>query len=398
MCLNFIAVKVTVMDTSSGDTSFFDEELEQRIAIALSELEEKSAQIVTLENEIGDLKASLTPILGVAFMQRIEEDPTWVAVDSEDFDEEYLHHEIAAVANIATLVKRAYTLKEECKELTQRVEQLRESQRFNKYSPVEKEMFRHIENLRKEMASQRTDNIALRDQVLLQQAEIKALREETADIQEQIDNMVKERMGIEADRAVAKRMRTDVVESVVPEALKAKGYEKAAEVEAAEFLFDSLSAPGLTTVTAGEAASVTVANSSDYNYAISSIELHRSHPSQWQVEVLNNIGFGIVLGIIGKKKPTASPSFQDVTCFGWSSSINVYVAGTAQWAVCSWDGWKTGDKGIFTYSPSEATLSLRLLRGGSIRDFYIDKCSLPDGAFIHLFVQYGAAVRFSRVV
>jgi len=245
-------------------------------------------------------------------------------------------------------------LMEECKELTQRLEQLRESQR-------------------QVTASNRTEM----DRIMIIMEE--SLKAEI--------NWAEER--IKAKRKLQREMQSFRT--------KAES-DPEAEVEAAEFLFDSLSAPGLTTVTAGEAASVTVANSSDYNYAISSIELHRSHPSQWQVEVLNNIGFGIVLGIIGKKKPTASPSFQDVTCFGWSSSINVYVAGTAQWAVCSWDGWKTGDKGIFTYSPSEATLSLRLLRGGSIRDFYIDKCSLPDGAFIHLFVQYGAAVRFSRVV
>jgi len=57
-------------------------------------------------------------------------------------------------------VKRAHKLKDECKELTQRLEQLRESQRHNKYSPVE--LFRLIEDLRKELISQREETAAFR--------------------------------------------------------------------------------------------------------------------------------------------------------------------------------------------------------------------------------------------
>mmetsp|Transcript_12680 Transcript_12680/g.17304 ORF Transcript_12680/g.17304 Transcript_12680/m.17304 type:complete len:99 (+) Transcript_12680:420-716(+) len=63
--------------------------------------------------------------------------------------------------NIATLVKRAHKLKDECKELTQRLEQLREIQRHNnKYSPLV--LFRLIEDLRKELISQREETAAFR--------------------------------------------------------------------------------------------------------------------------------------------------------------------------------------------------------------------------------------------
>jgi len=351
-----ISIAAEVTGTSNGD---LDQELEQR------ELDEKSAQLVTLENEIGALKASVTPVLGVTFMRRVEENPVWAAVDSQEFDVQFLNHEVPAVANIATLVKRAHMLKEECKELTQRLEQLRESQRHNKYSPVE--LFRLIEDLRKEVVSQRT--------------EIVTLREETAVIRTQMERMrkeVEERMGSEED---------------------------ASNVTAAAFRFDILSsltatfaAPGLTTVTAGEAASVTVAYSSPYfadNYAISSIPLHRSRPSQWQMEVINP-GW-MVLGVIGNLQPPSS-SWNDVTSFGWCSNGFV-VAGYGQRALDSWDGWKAGDRGVFTYSPSKANLSLRLLRGEGVREFSIHNCSLPDGAFIHLhFYCNGTTVRFSRAV
>mmetsp|Transcript_26724 Transcript_26724/g.38202 ORF Transcript_26724/g.38202 Transcript_26724/m.38202 type:complete len:124 (+) Transcript_26724:174-545(+) len=111
------------------------------------------------------------------------------------------------------------------------------------------------------------------------------------------------------------------VESVGPEAVRANGPENVAM----EFLFDSLSSPEHTTLTAGEAASVTVAYDvddvdSNSNYAISTIELHRSRLSQWQVEILHlpDCLFRIVLGIIGKKEPELSSlSYHDTTSFGW---------------------------------------------------------------------------------
>jgi len=339
----------------------------------------------------------------------------WAAVDSQEFDAQLLHHEVPAVANIATLVKRAHILKEEYKKLTQQLDQLRESQRHNKYSSVE--LFRLIEDLRKEVVSQRIDIVTLREETVTLRNEVISQRaetlEENAAIRIEMEKMrttigenisiekkmktevdrvekmssevdrvaakrmltevdriaeermlteverVEERMVIEVDRVedimrtevdrVEEKMRTEVdrvediiltevdrieekmrtevdrleeimrsevdrveteknssglhedfdsmdwvavekmrteVESVDLEAAKVKGPEKVAEVEAVEFLFDSLSAPGLTTVTAGEAASVTVAYSCPYyadNYAISSIPLCR-------VEVVQNTG------------------------------------------------------------------------------------------------------------
>jgi len=61
-----ISIAAEVMGTSSGDTPFFYQDLEHRIANTLLELEKKSDQLVTLEKEIGTLKASLVPILGLS--------------------------------------------------------------------------------------------------------------------------------------------------------------------------------------------------------------------------------------------------------------------------------------------------------------------------------------------
>jgi len=65
-----ISIEAEVMCTSNRDTSFFHQELKQRIENKLFELEGKSAQVATMENEIVALKASLTPILGVTFMRK----------------------------------------------------------------------------------------------------------------------------------------------------------------------------------------------------------------------------------------------------------------------------------------------------------------------------------------
>mmetsp|Transcript_19002 Transcript_19002/g.27226 ORF Transcript_19002/g.27226 Transcript_19002/m.27226 type:complete len:401 (+) Transcript_19002:803-2005(+) len=175
----------------------------------------------------------------------------------------------------------------------------------------------------------------------------------------------------------------------------AKGLQ---ESQTAAFRFDSLSAPNLTTVTTGAAASVTVGNSGpdgSPNYAISGIQLDPSRPSQWQVEIVNPGGF-MVLGVIGKLQPAVSLTCYNDSCFGWSSDKYVYVGGSDQNDGGSWEGWKMGDKGIFTYSPLKDTLSLRLLRGRSVQEFRIDNCILPNGAFIHFYFCFkGSTVKFS---
>jgi len=111
-----------------------------------------------------------------------------------------------------------------------------------------------------------------------------------------------------------------------------------------EFLFDFISAPEITKVSVEEDASVTVA------YSLIKF---------WQVEIINP--GPMVLGIIGNKKPARS-SYEDVTCFGWFTGVDVIVAGSCQVGLGSWDGWKAGDKLTFTSSPSTATLFLQVLR------------------------------------
>jgi len=77
----------------------------------------------------------------------------------------------------------------------------------------------------------------------------------------------------------------------------------------------------------------------------------------------------------------------------------VVIAGSDQGRSGSWNGWEVGDRGIFTYSPLKATLTLQLQREGGVREFSINNCCLPDGAFIHFyFFNNGTKVRFSRAV
>jgi hypothetical protein len=51
-------------------SSSFDEELCQRIVHTLSEVEKKSAQIMTIEDQLGTLKSSLASLYGVDFILR----------------------------------------------------------------------------------------------------------------------------------------------------------------------------------------------------------------------------------------------------------------------------------------------------------------------------------------
>jgi len=100
----------------------------------------------------------------------------------------------------------------------------------------------------------------------------------------------------------------------------------------------------------------------------------------------------------------ATYSFWDSSTFGWgciswAGSSQVFVAGSNQPGRGSWVAWKEGDRGVFTYSPLKATLTLQLQREGGVREFSINNCCLPDGAFIHFyFFNNGTKVRFSRAV
>ena len=71
---NEIPIVAEVVGTYGGDTSFLDQELDQRIANTLSEMQEKSAQIRTYEKEIGDLRENMGPIFGLAFIRRFSFD------------------------------------------------------------------------------------------------------------------------------------------------------------------------------------------------------------------------------------------------------------------------------------------------------------------------------------
>ena len=57
-----------VIGYSSNGSSFYDQELNQRIANTLSEIQDKDNELVKVEKEINGLKTSLAPIFGEGFM------------------------------------------------------------------------------------------------------------------------------------------------------------------------------------------------------------------------------------------------------------------------------------------------------------------------------------------
>jgi len=116
---------------------------------------------------------------------RIEENPVWRDVGSKEFDSQFLHHEIPAVVNIATLVKRAHTLKEEKEPLTRRLEQLRDDQRNNKYTPGE--LFRLIQDLRRD---HQDEIVSLRSRISELEAVEEARKLEEAAKKEEREKMV----------------------------------------------------------------------------------------------------------------------------------------------------------------------------------------------------------------
>ena len=64
-----IATEVVVGYSSNG-SSFYDQELNQRIANTLSEIQDKDNELMKVEKEINGLKTSLTPIFGEAFIRK----------------------------------------------------------------------------------------------------------------------------------------------------------------------------------------------------------------------------------------------------------------------------------------------------------------------------------------
>eukprot|EP00597_Dinobryon_sp_UTEXLB2267_P002338 CAMPEP_0170072192 /NCGR_PEP_ID=MMETSP0019_2-20121128/9896_1 /TAXON_ID=98059 /ORGANISM="Dinobryon sp., Strain UTEXLB2267" /LENGTH=285 /DNA_ID=CAMNT_0010281049 /DNA_START=48 /DNA_END=901 /DNA_ORIENTATION=- len=207
-----IAAAEVLRIASSGEINFSDQDLQQRITTTLTDIVEKCEQVVIVENEIGTLKERLAPLLGFAFIHRVEENPVWAAVDSQEFDVQFMHHEVPAVVNIATLVKRSHILKEECKQLTQRLEQLRESQRHNKNSPVE--LFRLIEDLRKEMVSQRTEISTLKEENITMRTQMDTLMTFTEEkIRTEVGLMrsvMEKRMRSEGDKTMSERLRIEM--------------------------------------------------------------------------------------------------------------------------------------------------------------------------------------------
>lgn len=65
-----IAVAEVVRSKDGIDSNDLNQEIDQRIASVISEIERKSAEIEAVEGEVRALKKSLEPLLGSAFIRR----------------------------------------------------------------------------------------------------------------------------------------------------------------------------------------------------------------------------------------------------------------------------------------------------------------------------------------
>ena len=272
----------------------------------------------------------------------------WADTSTAAFETKFLHHEIPAVINVASLWKRAQALREERTLLKNRLEQMQKDRMHNNYIPAE--LFHFIEGLRAELAS-----------VRLELAEEKRAREED------------------------KKAMTVWMESMI--------------------YFDIFSAPQFVVTSKNFNFLKNSSNTMTYsgpsgvhNYAISSIPLCRDRPYQWKVEILSLSKDGwVLLGIIGKLLKSADGvSRHDNTCYGWGGRADTRTAG--QYIKNPlWSGWKVGDCGVFTFDPEASTLSLKLLRGNTTEEFRMIGCVNPQAFLLCDFRDANTVVRFSEV-
>ena len=391
-----IPIAVAEVVNSSKDTNV-NQEIDEKIASVIAEIERKAAEIEAINQEARALKKSLEPLFGAAFIRRqiksfpiiktihfffvhsssscllkaltcyfllilfislpyvtiflsiccielfsfwmivfhrIEEDPVWSQVDSEQFDSKFLANDIPAVVNIATLVKRAHLLSVERTELEVRLGNLREDRRNNSYLPGE--LFRFIKQL---------------------QDKVEELESRLAEV----------------------------------EALKTK---KAEELDSRALQFDLFSNPAQTSWNPATSTLTYLGPASSYHFASSSVPLPSDHSIEWKLEIIANNNW-VMLGIIGKNEGIAlNGSYSDATCYDWGTDNYVCVAGVHKPGQGGWAGWQQGDRGLFTYNPAARSLSLRLERTNTL--YTIDNLPSAYTAYIYcnLFMA-NTAIRLS---
>ena len=283
-------------------------------------------------------------------MSRIEEDPVWSQVDSDEFDSKFLRNDIPAVANIATLVKRAHLLSVERAGLEERLRNLREDRQHNDYMPGE--LYRFIQQLRTEVDSLRT--------------EVDELKKSKQEQDERLRNIG--------------RISFD--------------------------LFSNLAQ----TVWNPATSTLTYYGPTAHNYAVCSVPLPNDRLSQWKVDIVTLSKPWLFLGIIGKAQGIDKDSFTDTfgrpvqlqknrvkgqvirddspgdsTPYGWSCNRD-----TVEIDNYGWPGWQQGDRGLFTYNPFDRSLSLELERTNT--HYTID--NIPSTYTAHIFcrLQYTSTV------
>ena len=312
---------------------------------------------------------------------RIEEDPVWAQVSSEEFEAKFMNHEIPAVVNYATLVKKAHLLAYERAELVKQLETFKEDKRNSSYLPGE--LYQFISQLRTRVDS-------LEALVGTLQGRVEELEAYKAGKEDEKVNRAKK-----GPKAVVAPTAPEVSVDIRKAEVGNNGEENGAKEDITNFAV--FSDPNLTSWNQST-ATLTYTGKDLYNYVILNSRLPSDRTFQWTVSIDKLPGRWIYLGIIGKLANIHHEPFFDSSAYGWGTKKSVYAAGVNTAGQGGWPGWQQGDRGMFTFSPAARTLSLRLERTNE--EYFIGNLnvSVIDSAYIHCSVfRAGTTVRLSAV-
>jgi hypothetical protein len=275
----------------------------------------------------------------------LEEDPVWSSAGSQDFVDKYINHSFPAVASLAGVTLEVYHTRQEKVQLEEKLRVLLEDKRHNTLLPAE--LYRLIQTSREDVESK----------CVRLETELQVVRAEVVDLRTQ-DSV---------SRALLSKLQ-GLVDNLL--ALEHNKYNQISLDESA-FRFSSTA----TTIWKPESECLTYSGEG-HNYAIGNIKLSTTCCSKWRVTVQNLASGGwLYIGINGiLDQPLATPSFGFTappvygsatseshlksSSFGWAGTGEVFVRGTNNTSLGSWDGWTQGDVAVLTYSPICQQLSM----------------------------------------
>jgi hypothetical protein len=322
----------------------------------------------------------------------------WEQPDCQEFEQQFLCHEMPVVVGVASLKRQLFELTRERATVSERLEQLLEDKHNNNLMPCELyRLYKRVEaQFSTQISSLTARNVELSSELTTLSSKfddvVSALSARNAALETQVEKLT---------LACRKQLATADAEA---EAVVARGFERYCTMTV-------LSAPDDTHWDAQNKV-LTYTGKEAHNYAISAHRLPSDVVSHWEVVVVSSGGW-LCVGIIGtssrldsiisdestsqrrNKSSLSCRSYGHTSSFGWSGSTHVYVNGVNHLGSGGWEGWKDGDRARFIYDPIEQTLALYLYRTNTT--FTIDTGVITD-AYIHCNVVYSnSQVQFYEV-